>query len=106
MSETRVVHLRKEHYDILIDRTTIFGNKYHIGKDSTRAQVIHKHLLWLIEKLETDLEFKEALLNLRGKTLGCWCKPLDCHGDNYALYLDKGIEYLYEKRDMYKEEEI
>ena len=23
----------------------------------------------------------DSLLELKGKTLGCWCKPEDCHGD-------------------------
>jgi hypothetical protein len=25
---------------------------------------------------------------LRGKTLGCFCKPHPCHGDIIAAYLD------------------
>ena len=32
-----------------------------------------------IKKLET--EGTEELKRLKGKKLGCWCKPERCHGD-------------------------
>ncbi|CAG1022170.1 hypothetical protein DOJK_01483 [Patescibacteria group bacterium] len=31
---------------------------------------------------------KDQLLKLRGKILGCHCKPLACHGDILANYLN------------------
>ncbi len=39
----------------------------------------------LVEKyrkyVEADEELMGALHELKGKTLGCWCKPKPCHGD-------------------------
>lgn len=32
-------------------------------------------------KLDEDEQLRAELLALRGKTLGCWCKPSGCHGD-------------------------
>jgi hypothetical protein len=33
------------------------------------------------EKVRNDTELMGSLGELRGKTLGCWCKPDRCHGD-------------------------
>ena len=75
--ETRVVHCKKEPYDILIDRRTKWGNPFFIGKDGTRDEVISKYEAYIMNKPELI----QALPELIGKTLGCWCKPLACHGD-------------------------
>ena len=73
----RVVHLRKEPYDVLIDRTTKWGNPFIIGKDGTRSEVISKFKEWA----ESDEKFMDSLDELDGKVLGCWCSPEPCHGD-------------------------
>ena len=33
------------------------------------------------EWIQTQPELMNSLHELKGKTLGCWCKPLACHGD-------------------------
>ena len=33
------------------------------------------------EYLLNNQELVNALSELKGKTLGCWCKPKACHGD-------------------------
>jgi len=33
------------------------------------------------EHVRNSPELMAALPELRGKTLGCWCKPAKCHGD-------------------------
>lgn len=70
----RVVHCKKEKYDVYIGRPSIWGNPYEIGRDGTRAEVIEKYRRWVGEQ-ELPIE------TLRGKTLGCWCAPQPCHGD-------------------------
>lgn len=81
---TRVVHLDKEPYDILIDRTTIWGNPYS-HKEGTLAKYKVKTRKEAIEKyrdyIMNNSELLAKLPELENKTLGCWCKPLDCHGD-------------------------
>jgi hypothetical protein len=73
---TRVVHFKKSRYDILIDRTTIFGNPYKIGKDGDRDEVISKFKKWLNGEIDTDWnqftrrEILKRLPELRGKVLG------------------------------------
>jgi hypothetical protein len=43
-----------------------------------------------IQKFEDYLlsneELMESLSELKGKTLGCWCKPKSCHGDILLRY--------------------
>ena len=75
----RVVHLRKEPFDVRIDRKTKWGNPFEIGKDGTRSEVIGKHRTWITEG-EGRYLLKD-LHELKGKTLACWCAPLACHGD-------------------------
>lgn len=74
----KVVHCRREPYDVYIGRPGPWGNPFVVGRDGTRGEVIAKYEEWLINQ-RPDL-FK-ALHELRGKVLGCWCAPLPCHGD-------------------------
>lgn len=58
-----------------------FANPFKIGKDGDRDTIIQKYETYLREKLSNNNDFKHDLLALKGKTLGCWCKPENCHGD-------------------------
>lgn len=88
VSPTRVVHCRKEKYDVYIGRPGEWGNPFVIGKDGSRADVIQKYR----EAVEKDPEKIQKIRNeLAGKVLGCWCKPHNaCHGDVLAEIADKG----------------
>ena len=77
--KTTVVNLRYEDYDVLIDRRTKWGNPFVEDRHGTREEVIEKYHKWI-----TQGEGKRLLKDvheLKGKRLGCWCKPLSCHGD-------------------------
>lgn len=39
---TKVIHCKKESYDVYIGRPSIWGNPYSIGKDGPRNVVINK----------------------------------------------------------------
>ena len=77
MSEARVVNLRREEHEVYIGRGSKWGNPFKIGKDGTRAEVIEKYLYYIL----AQPHLLEALHELEGKRLGCYCKPLACHGD-------------------------
>ena len=86
--ETRVVNLRKEPFNVYIGRGSQFGNPYKIGEfGKDREAVIALFKAYFYEKLKHDY-FRETVDKLRGKTLGCYCKPKDCHGDIIKEYLD------------------
>jgi len=72
---------------VYIGRGSPFGNPFSITKKESREKVIEKYRTWFYNKLE-DLTFKEKVLALKGKTLGCYCKPQACHGDIIKEYLD------------------
>lgn len=88
------MHCRKEPYDVLIDRTTIWGNPYSHKegtaakhKVETRREAIEKYR----EHLMSTPELLSRLEELRDKTLGCWCKPKACHGDVLAELLNRKV---------------
>lgn len=41
---------------------------------------------------------ERAKRELRGKILGCWCKPLDCHGDVLILVADESAQETEKRR--------
>lgn len=72
-----VVHYKKSNYDIYIGRPSKWGNPFVIGRDGDRLEVIRKYRDWIV----TQPELMAALPELKGKILGCWCRPAFCHGD-------------------------
>jgi hypothetical protein len=85
---TTVVNKRTDAYDIYCGRGSIFGNPYEIGIDGTREKVIERYKVWFNFCLRDPI-FKREVLKLKGKKLGCFCAPLDCHGRIIKEYLDK-----------------
>lgn len=77
-NETRVVHCKKEPFDVYIGRPSKWGNPFKIGKDGSREEVIQKYRHWI---LANPVLVAQLPTELKGKRLGCWCKPYACHGD-------------------------
>lgn len=71
---------RVRSFDVYIGRGSKWGNPFVIGKDGTREEVIEKYREWIL----TRADLLNSLHELRGKTLGCSCKPKPCHGDVLA----------------------
>jgi hypothetical protein len=73
----RVVHCKREPFDVYIGRPSKWGNPFAIGKDGSREDVIALYEEWMFghPPLLSDLP------EIRGKVLGCWCSPQACHGD-------------------------
>lgn len=63
---------------IYIGRGSPWGNKYVIGIDGTRQEVIEKHKKDL---LSNPTMIARVKIELKGKDLVCFCTPLPCHGD-------------------------
>ncbi len=80
-----VVHCKKAAYDVYIGRPSKWGNPFVIGKDGNRDEVIAKYEQYLI----SNTELMNALPELKGKILGCWCSPKTCHGDILVKYANK-----------------
>ena len=86
---TIVVNCKTDHYDVLIDRTTIFGNPFKAWRYG-REGCIKKFENYFYARIERDPEWRTQVLEQLGggKRLGCHCKPLNCHGDIYADWLN------------------
>jgi hypothetical protein len=86
-TRTTVVHVRKApHYDlyIYIGRPSVWGNLYRVGVDGDRETCIKMYAAWV----QTRPDLLARLPELRGKVLGCYCKPAACHGDVLAELAD------------------
>lgn len=57
---------------------SIWANPFKLGKDGTRDEIIEKYRKYILDKIKND---KLDISVLKGKNLGCWCKPEGCHGD-------------------------
>lgn len=83
----KVVHCKKEPYDVYIGRPSKWGNPFQIGRDGTREEVIDKYEDWLLGIISNEEagqerpSLDECKKELKGKVLGCWCAPQSCHGD-------------------------
>lgn len=84
LCKTKVVHSKKEPFDVYIGRPSEWGNPFVIGKHGTREEVIEKYLRWVLEQPH----LMANVHTLRGKTLGCFCAPLMCHGHVLAELAD------------------
>lgn len=83
-----VVNKRHAEYDVSIARPGPWGNPFsHLSNSSaefrvgTREDAIRKYEAWLVAQPELVEKVKREL---RGKVLGCVCKPKACHGDVLA----------------------
>jgi hypothetical protein len=88
---TTVVDMRKDDYDVRIDRTTKWGCPFKLKMDTPAARrtVCAKYE----EYLRNNQELLDALPKLVGKRLGCWCAPRICHGNVLVkLIKERGLE--------------
>lgn len=91
---TKVVHWKKEECDVYIGRPTKWGNPFSHKKGtqaeflvSSREEAIEAFRKWITEG--EGMHLLDSIGELKGKTLGCWCKPLACHGDVLAELADQ-----------------
>jgi len=103
----KVVHFKKSEYDIYIGRLP--NNVYNkwaypkelrdtFPKGTPRREIISSYE----EYLTSNKVLMSELVELKYKTLGCWCKNKDgkgksCHGDIIKKYVDE-LEKLDEVR--------
>jgi hypothetical protein len=102
---TRVVHCKKEPFDIYVgrqDHGCHFGNafahkksKYEVVVVATVEEAVLFCKQWLEGTAWQHIEpirrrwILDNLHSLKGRTLGCFCKPGPCHGDVLAELADR-----------------
>lgn len=90
-----VVNLRREPFDVYIGRAGkgqdgYFGNPYDVRKYGAMALTLYRE--HFEAKIASSPEFRRRVLALRGKRLGCFCKPKACHGDIIVNWLEQHHE--------------
>ena len=97
----KVVHCKKEKYDVYIGRPSKWGNPYSHKegtkaefKVDTREEAIAKYMDYILN----NKELLDDLPELIDQTLGCWCYPKTCHGD----ILVELVEKMYRKNEETK----
>ncbi len=91
---TQVVHCKKQPYDVYIGRPSKWGNPFSHKKGTqaefivgSRKEAVAAFRAWIKEG--GGMHLLEDLHELKDRTLGCWCKPLECHGDVLAELADE-----------------
>lgn len=84
---SKVVHCKVDPFDVYIGRGSKYGNPFTHLKNTTapypvdsREDAIRAYEFWIQEPAQSEL-LELAKVELKGKVLGCWCSPLECHGD-------------------------
>ena len=92
----KVVHCKKELFDVYIGRPTKWGNPFTHLKDGktlakfvvvSRDKAVEAYYEWITNGEGKHL--MKDLHELKGKTLGCWCSPKACHGDVLLKLIEK-----------------
>lgn len=109
--ETRVGHCKKDPIEVYIGRADDgdahmgtadihergwLGNPFPESKYG-RTECIRRFRADFEVRLQLDEEFREAIANLQGRILGCYCQRLTddgpaCHGEVIAEWADKLAE--------------
>lgn len=77
MASPRVVHCKRERFDVYVGRPSKWGNPFRLTANQGREEAIAKYERWL----RAQPKLMAALPELRGKILACWCAPRACHAD-------------------------
>lgn len=92
--KTFVTNVKTDNYDIYVGRGSKWGNPFsHLKQSSakwhvsSRDEAIDSYAKWI----QTQPELVAALPELKGKILGCWCKPKRCHAEILAKLANKEI---------------
>lgn len=90
----KVVHCKKEKYDVYIGRPSKWGNPFSHKEETlaqfkvnSRDEAVEAYRKWITEGDGKHL--LNDLHELDGKILGCWCKPKACHGDVLIELIEK-----------------
>lgn len=99
MINTTVVNIRTHKYDVYIGRAGCgnvvphcdgyFGNPFSVSRDGGHERAISLYRDYFLKRLLIDPIFAARVEELRGKRLGCFCAPKNCHGNIIADYLNK-----------------
>lgn len=101
---TKIVHCKLDPYDVYCGRKSKtdpgpYGNPFVIGIDGDRNEVCDLYQVYFDERIEFDETFRNKILELKDRILGCFCKDKGgggigtggkrCHCETFLSFLDK-----------------
>lgn len=95
-----VVNVKTDEFDVYIGRRfkrgkynfeqSKFNNPYKLADyNGNRKQCLMAYRDYLYDSYNDGHITKKDLLELKNKRLGCWCKPLSCHGDILKEFIER-----------------
>lgn len=105
---TSVVNVHKtKMYDVYVGRagkgqSGYFGNPVKSNSKCEFCDEVHREpgetldcfKMYFTYRVTNDPEFRKHVLSLKGKILGCFCKPKVCHGDIIAEWVNNNLDTL------------
>ena len=80
----KVVNIKKSPYDVYIGRGSKWGNPFSHLQGTLATHVVasrEEAIAKYREYIMANTDLFNQIPELKGKTLGCHCKPASCHGD-------------------------
>jgi hypothetical protein len=74
--------------NVIMPITSKWHNPYHLKKKDDMTERLEA-IRWYREKHLPSSGLLDQLHELKDKLLGCWCKPLPCHGDVLAELVNR-----------------
>lgn len=104
--KTIVVNLFKDKYDVYIGRQGkghdgYWGNPFKKNAGDDPGSTLGSYYVYFHDRVINDVDFRKRIVSLKGKRLGCFCKPNPCHGDIISAYLNNeynefgGLNYTF-----------
>lgn len=85
---TRVVNVKTEEFDVYIGRGSPLGNPFSAKTVGKFKAIELYHEKYLPALLKSGKLSEGYLKSLKGKRLGCHCKPNPCHGDKLVEIIE------------------
>lgn len=85
LADPKYIYIGRHNFRVPGADNSKWANPFNIRTGETREDVIRKYEA----HIRSSPELMRDLHELRGKTLVCWCKPRDCHGDVLARLVDE-----------------
>jgi hypothetical protein len=101
MNKTRAVNVYKSDYDVYVGRNPKFGNAKWGNPYDDPNMPLHEKIIRYEDYIRNTPELWDSLHELRGKRLGCHCKPRPCHADVLVKLVNEVFNEQTEENEFF-----
>lgn len=73
-------------------QNSMWANPYKVTKECCVDEAVKLYEIYIRKKILDGFISDKDLINLKGKCLGCWCKPGKCHGDVLIKLINEFVD--------------